>query len=99
MYFKLHIRAVVLILFFLEREMKHLCPLMKRYDDFVLIFSPEVSFTNEEIKMTTYTHSGLLHVGLKSELLQVFVKSHNPFIVLQSPKKAKRYSCKIWNLQ
>lgn len=79
--------------------MKHLCPIMKRYDDFVLIFSPEVSFTNEEIKMNRYTLSGLLYVGLKSELLQVFVKIHNPFIVLQSPKKAKIYLCKIWNLQ
>lgn len=55
MYFKLHIHAIVLIPFFLEREMKHLCPLLERYGDFVLIFSPEVSFTNEEIKMGRYS--------------------------------------------
>lgn len=78
--------------------MKHLCPVLERYDGFVLIFSPEVSFINEEIKMTRYTLSGLLHVGLKSEWVQVFIKSHDPFIMLQSLMKAKIHLYKIWNL-
>lgn len=79
--------------------MKHLCPVLERYDDFLLIFSPEVDFTNEEIKMGRYRLSGLLHVGLKSELVQVFIKSHNPFIMLQSPMKANIHLHKIWYLQ
>lgn len=62
----LHIHSIDLIPFLLEREMKYLFPVLDRCDDFILIFSPEVSFTNEEIKMARYTLCGPLHIDLKT---------------------------------
>lgn len=35
LHFELHIHAIVLIPFFLERDMKHLCRVLERYDGFV----------------------------------------------------------------
>lgn len=66
LYFTLHVHSINLIPFLLEREIKHLCPVLDRCDDLILIISPGVSFTNEEIKMARYTLCGHLHIDLKT---------------------------------